>query len=74
MKNILALTLALGALVVLTGCNAGSAPEPMADADVKKTIDGMSPEQRIKFIEGSPASPEEKARQIAEIKAQNGIK
>lgn len=74
MKNILALALALAVLVVLVGCNAGSAPAPMADADVKKAIDGMSPEERIKFIEGSPASPEEKAKQIAEIKAQHGIK
>ena len=58
----------------MVGCNFGNAPEPMADEDVKKAIDNMSPEQRIKFIEGSPASREEKAKQNAEITAKAGIK
>lgn len=61
------------AAIVVVGCDAGSAPPPMSDADVKSQIEKMSPEQRIKFIQGGPGSPAEKEKQIAEIKKQNGL-
>lgn len=58
----------------LAGCSVGDAPAPMSDNDVKNAIDKMSPEQHIRFIEGSPLPKEEKERQIAEIKAKAGLK
>lgn len=62
----------VGALI--GGCSVGNMPEGMSNKDIKQTMDKMTPQQRIEFVQNSPASSEEKAKQIAEIKAKYGLK
>lgn len=65
--------LAILAALAVVGCDAGNAPAPMSDADVKTQIDKMSPENRIKFIQNGPGSPEQKEKEIAAIKKEHGL-
>ncbi len=58
----------------LAGCNVGDAPAGPSAAEYQQSLDKMSPEQHIKWIEASPLNPNEKAKQIAAIKAKAGLK
>jgi hypothetical protein len=64
---------ALPALLVIHGCNIGDAPSGPSQAEYQHTLDTMTPDQRIKWIEASPLNPNQKAKEIAAIKAKAGI-
>jgi hypothetical protein len=66
---------ALSALALsMIGCNVGDAPSGPSQAEYQKSLDNMTPDQRIKWIESSPLNPDQKAKEIAAIKAKAGIK
>jgi hypothetical protein len=74
MRPKLANTALLGILVVilalpLCGCdNIGDAPS-VSQADYQRNLNSMNLDQRIKWIQGSPLPPDQKAKMIAEAKA-----
>jgi len=59
---------------VLCGCNVGMQPEGPTVADIKKQEQAMPPQQQIDMIKHSPASPQEKAKMIADVEARTGVK
>ncbi len=57
----------LGMGVVLGGCNMGMAPSGGDSAQVIANFQKEDPQQQIRTIQSSPASPERKAQLIKDI-------
>lgn len=72
MKNSL-LILGLAA-ISCAGCNAGNAPEPMNEQQLKGAVEKLSPKDQIAYIKSSPMPPAMKAQRIKEIEDKTGYK
>jgi hypothetical protein len=67
----------LGVLVAgtaLCGCNVGMAPTGGSPAEMEANFKKEPPEQQIRTIQMSPASPERKAQLIKDIQTKYGLK
>ena len=73
-KNFHPLMLALVAVTILGGCNAGSVPSGMSENDAKAAIARMSPQDRIRAIASSPMKQVDKDREYAKIETESGVK
>ena len=71
MKNLLILTISS---VILVGCNAGMAPEPMSQSELKSAVDKASPADQIAWIKSSPMPAAEKDAKIKAIEEKTGYK
>jgi len=57
------------------GCdNIGNAPAGMSNQQAADAIAKMSPEDRIRFIASSPASPAQKAAKYKKVEEETGVK
>ncbi len=61
-------------LAVLAGCDTGEAPAGLTGAETDAAVKKLPAQQQIDYINRSPMPPDVKAKKIAEIKAQAGIK
>lgn len=71
------LIIAVCALIAigLAGCSEpGTVPKGMSEADAKRAIEQMSPEDKIRAIASSPMPPQEKEARYAEIERETGVK
>jgi len=66
------LPIAACALMLIVGCNVGSAPATMNETQVQDAVSKLPVDQQIDYINRSPMSPDEKAKRIAEIKEKAG--
>ena len=64
----LSIGVAVAALFVVSGCNAGMSPAG-SDEAAQKEFEAKTPEQQIEMINHSPLPKAEKDKRIAEIKA-----
>ena len=60
--------------LAICGCSSGGPGPGMSDSDVKSTYDAMTPQDKIKFIAGSPASGAEKEAKFKKIEEETGVK
>ena len=61
--------------IVLFGCDSiGNAPSGGSPAEVESNFKKEDPQQQIRVVQNSPASPEKKAALIKEIEARTGVK
>jgi hypothetical protein len=66
--------LLLIAVPAIGGCSIGDAPSGPSQEEYQKKLDSMSTEDRIKWIQTSPLTPDKKAKMIADLKAKTGAK
>jgi len=68
------LTIALSAILA-AGCNVGNAPSgPQTPEAIQAEFDKQNPQEQIKVIQSSPASPERKAQLIKAIEDKYHVK
>jgi len=56
------------------GCDTGEAPAGLTGAETDAAVKKLPAQQQIDYINRSPMPPDVKAKKIADIKAQAGMK